>query len=227
MGSLELLTPLFFFFSYFVVFQVARKFLFFPSSLCLQKVQSAHFSFFPFFEMFLFARDKEIRIHCSFLFPFLECCCYLQRSEDLEAPYSLLFFLLLLLLPKRGGGGPGVGTPQIYDYYYFLKGIEKWGAPISPFLFFSFSFFLTYKKLGVSNYPLHCFLIFVFWCKVLTCLFKDFFFIFWTYFWQVIHIKIMKNPFFTHYHAKKMDFFGGFLFSYIYFVTRCFFIHFV
>ncbi len=75
----------------FCLLQVARKFLFFPSSLCLQKVQSPHFSFFHFLKCFCLQETRRLE------FPFLECCCYLQMSRVL--------FFLLLLLPKGGGGG--------------------------------------------------------------------------------------------------------------------------
>lgn len=144
-------------------------------------------------------------------------------------PWSSLLttFFSFVVVASKEGGDRGWELPKFMIIIIFLRGLKSEELQSPHSFFFSFSFFLTCKKLGVSNYPLYCFLIFVFWCKGLTCLFKDFFFIFWTYFWQVIHIKIMKNPFFTHYHAKKMDFFGGFLFSYIYSVTRCFFIHFV
>ncbi len=124
MGSLELPTPLFFLFLFccFVFCKWPRNSLFYLVLYVYRRFNLPTFLFFFIFLCFAYKRDKEIRTHHSFLFPFLECCCYLCSSGELEFSYSLLSFFLLLFFSKWGQEG---GTPQIFYYYYFLKGIEK------------------------------------------------------------------------------------------------------
>ncbi len=105
--------PSFFLFLFccFVFCKCLGNSFFFPVPYVYRRLYLPTFHFFHFFEMFLLTRDKEVRIHHSFLFPFLGCCFYLQRSGELEAHY--FFFFVVVVASKEEGVGGVWNSPNL------------------------------------------------------------------------------------------------------------------